>query len=55
MSRYRITTGQGYDGCIPITVYIVQKREETFWGEKWVNVKGFDTYKRAKQLLDMLE
>lgn len=27
MKRYRIITGQAYDGCIPITVYWVQKRE----------------------------
>lgn len=55
MSRYRITTGQGYDGCIPITVYWVQKREEHFWGVKWVNIKGFDTRKRAEELLELLE
>lgn len=55
MSNYRITTGEAYDGCIPITVYWVQVQKSTFLGSKWENVKGFDTYKRAKELLDLLE
>lgn len=55
MKIYRIITGQAYDGCIPITVYWVQKREEHFWGVKWVNIKGFDTRKRAEELLELLE
>lgn len=55
MSNYRITTGEAYNGCIPITVYWVQVQKSTFLGSKWENVKGFDTYKRAKELLDLLE
>ena len=31
MNRYRITTKWGYNGCIPIVIYWVQVREETFW------------------------
>lgn len=54
MSRYRIIQGNGYDGCIPITVYWVQVYREGFFGVKWVNVKGFDRYARAKELLDAL-
>jgi hypothetical protein len=55
MSNYRIITGEAYNGCIPIIVYWVQVEKSAFFGSKWENVKGFDTYKRAKQLLDLLE
>ena len=55
MKRYRIVTGEGYDGCFPITVYWVQVREERFFGSKWRNVKGFDSRDRAEELLDILK
>lgn len=55
MNRYRIIQGDGYDGCIPITVYWVQVYRESFFGGEWVNVKGFDRYARAKELLDTLK
>ena len=55
MKRYRIKQGQGYNGCIPITVYWVQVLKEGFFSDKWENVKGFDTYSRARELLDLLE
>lgn len=55
MARYRITQGDGYNGCMPITVYWVQKLEEGFFFDKWVTIKGFDTYESAKELLDLLE
>ena len=55
MNRYRIMTKWGYNGCIPIVIYWVQVREETFWGSKWRNVKGFDTYASAENLLRALE
>lgn len=54
MERYRIITGEGYNGCMPITVYWVQKLERGVILDKWVNVKGFDKYERAKELLDLL-
>lgn len=54
MERYRIVTGEGYNGCIPITVYWVQKLERGVILDKWINVKGFDRYDRAKQLFDLL-
>ena len=54
MKRFRITQGSGYNGCIPITVYWVQKLERGSFRDKWINIKGFDKYKRAKQLLDNL-
>ena len=54
--RYRIYSEHngGYNGCFPITVHWVQVRKDTFWGEKWENIKGFEDYNRAKQLLDSL-
>ncbi len=55
MKRYRIIQGEGYNGCFPITIYWVQVRVDGTFSSKYVNVKGFDTYKRAKELLDVLE
>ena len=54
MERYRIIRGEGYNGCIPIIIYWVQVRKDKRISSEWVNVKGFDTYKRAKELLDIL-
>lgn len=54
MKRYRIVTGEGYNGCIPIAVYWVQVYEYGFFGNKWRNVKGFDTLRRAEELLNIL-
>ena len=53
--NYRIVQGNGYNGCIPITVYWVQVEERTFFERKWRNIKGFDTHSRAKELLDILQ
>ena len=54
MERYRIIRGEGYDGCILTIIYWVQVRKDKRLSYEWVNVKGFDTYKRAKELLDVL-
>lgn len=54
MEMYRIIRGEGYNGCIPIIIYWVQVRKDKRISSEWVNVKGFDTYKRAKELLDVL-
>ena len=54
MERYRIIRGEGYDGCIPTIIYWVQVRKDKRISYEWVNVKGFDTYKRAKELLNIL-
>lgn len=54
MERYRIIRGEGYNGCIPIIIYWVQVRKDKRISSEWVNVKGFDTYKRAKELLYIL-
>ena len=55
MERYRIIRGEGYDGCIPTIIYWVQVRKDKRLSYEWVNVKGFDTYKRAKELLNILK
>lgn len=56
MPRYRIITKYPcYNGCIPITGYFVQVLKEGRFVNKWVDIKGFDTYKRAKELLQILQ
>lgn len=54
MKRYRIVSGEGYNGCIPITVYWVQVRVDRMFTSEYVNVKGFESYSRAKELLNYL-
>lgn len=44
----------GYSGCIPIVVYCVQVRKDKRLSSEWVNVKGFDTYRKARELLHVL-
>lgn len=44
-----------YNGCIPITIYMVQKLKEGWLCDKWVNVKGYEDKKRAEQLLKLLK
>lgn len=56
MARYRIVTKYPcYNGCIPFTGYFVQRLEKGMFLNKWVDVKGFDTLERAKQLLEILQ
>lgn len=51
---YRIQKGEIYFGCIPTTVWFVQVKQETTFSHKWVNVKGYDSYDKAKRLLHIL-
>ena len=51
---YRIQKGEAYSGCIPITVWFVQVKRETTFSHKLVNIKGFDSYDKAKRLLHIL-
>lgn len=53
--RCRIVSRPGYNGCIPITIYWVQVYEKGLFSGKWRNVKGFDTYRRAEELLSLLQ
>lgn len=52
---YRIQQGEAYSGCIPITVWFVQVRQETMFGCKWINIKGFNKRERAEELLNILK
>lgn len=54
MERYRIVSGRSYNGCIPITVYWVQARVDKRFTCEYVNVKGFESYRRAEELLNYL-
>ena len=47
MARYRIKhIYPYYYGCIPIDIWVVQVLREGMFISKWVDIKGFDTYKR---------
>lgn len=53
---YRIVTKYPvYYGCIPMTAYVVQRLQCGWLFDKWVDIKAFDTYKAAKNLLDILK
>lgn len=48
---FRIVTVEAYNGCEPITVYMVQRcQERTLLGEKWMNIKGFEERKQRVYL-----
>jgi len=42
-------------GCIPYTIFFVQKLEEGFFGDRWVDIKGFEDRKKAEALLKLLK
>ena len=52
--KLRIVPKEVYDGCIPVTVYMVQKYVEGCIFGKWVNIKGFSDYKKAVKLKSLL-
>ena len=52
---YRIQIEEAYSGCIPITVWFVQMKKETMFGDKWINIKGFDRREMAEELLNILK
>ena len=41
--------------CIPYDGYFVQVLREGLFIDKWVDIKGFDTYERAEELKKQLE
>ena len=53
---FRIVTVESYNGCFPITTYMVQKLTDRsiFLPDKCVNVKGFDGRKKAESLFELL-
>ena len=42
-------------GCVPYTIYFVQKLGEGFFCDKWVNIKGFESKQKAEDLLKLLK
>lgn len=56
MAKYRIEHRYPYyNGCIPIDIWVVQRLERGCFFDKWIDIKGFDTYERAKELLKLLD
>lgn len=54
--KYRIVSRYPcYNGCLPITGYFVQRLQEGFFSDKWIDIKGFDRYKDAENLLKILQ
>lgn len=48
---FRIVTVQAYNGCIPITAYMIQHRQErAFLPDKWV-----DVWRKAERLFELLK
>lgn len=52
--KLRITPMEAYDGCIPVTVYMVQKYVGGCIFGKLVNIKGFSDKKKAVALMSLL-
>ena len=58
MSRYRIQAKYPVyvnDGCIPYHIFFVQKLEEGFFFDRWVDIKGFEDRTKAEALLKLLK
>ena len=52
--KLRIVPMEAYNGCIPVTVWMVQKFVDHFPFGKWVNIKGFSDKKKAVELMSLL-
>lgn len=53
--NFRIITVDAYNGCIPITAYMIQRYEErTFLPGKWIDVKGYEDKKKADLIFETL-
>ncbi len=50
----RIILMEVYNGCIPVTVYMVQKYVGGFLFGKWVNIKGYSDKKKTVELMSLL-
>ena len=53
--KLRIIPMDAYYGCIPVTVYMVQKYVRGCIFGKWVNIKGFQDKKKAVELMSLLK
>lgn len=52
--KLRIIPMEAYNGCIPVTVYMVQKQVGGFLFSKWVNIKGYSEKNKAVELMALL-
>lgn len=52
--KLRIISIEVYKGCIPVTVYMVQKYVGGSIFGKWINIKGFSDKKKAVALMSLL-
>ena len=57
MAKYRIEHRYPCyaNGVFPHDGYFVQKLEEGFFTDKWVDIKGFGDKKKAEELLKILK
>ena len=53
--KLRIIPMEAYNGCIPVTVYMVQKDVGGCIFGKWVNIKGFSDKEKAEALMSLLK
>ena len=53
--RIRIVPMETHNGCIPVTVYMVQKYVDGLFFGKWQNIKGYEDKKKAVKLMRFLE
>ena len=53
--KLRIIPMNAYNGCIPVTVWMVQKYVGGCIFGKWVNIKGFSDKKKAVELKSLLD
>lgn len=54
MKHFRIIKTETYNGCLPVTIYMVQVSHQGLFSTKWTNVKGFDRRERAVELYNLL-
>ena len=52
--KLRVIPMDSYYGCIPVTVYMVQKYVGGSIFGKWVNIKGFSNKGKAVALMSLL-
>ena len=53
--KLRIISTTAYNGCIPVTVYMVQKYAGGCIFGKWVNIKGCSDEEKAVELMSLLK
>ena len=49
----RIIPMNAYNGCIPVTVYMVKKYVGGCIFSKWVNIKGYSDKEKAEALMSL--